>query len=96
MSSSKRPTRFLPTLTEVVLPISGVNSDSDPGQCQEASVARITARVVASVQMALREVAPQIIQEHMLSLEARIQSEIDTAVTTALIQALADDDRTTL
>lgn len=95
MSSSKRPTRFLPTLTEVVLPIDSVNNEADSVQSQDTSVERITARVLASVQLALRDIVPQLIQEHMLSLEARIQNEIDTAVTTALVQALVEDERTT-
>jgi hypothetical protein len=80
VTSHKRPTRFLPTLTEIVMP--DAIPMTDPAGHDVAVVAdpQLVQRISELVQSRLRETIAALIQEQVSLLEPKIQSEMNALV----------------
>lgn len=84
MTSSRPPTRFLPTLTEVVRPGATVVGES---LSQDALVARVLQRVVPLVEARVRAQAEVLVQESLKLLAAQLQQDVQLAVRQTLADA---------
>ena len=99
MSRSKVPPRFVPTLTEVVLPTpaaapvgampaaAGVPS----ADLEEQLVQRVLQRVDLMLERRLRESVGQLILEHTQSLAPRLREEIEHVVRDSVSQAFEQE-----
>ncbi len=99
MSRSKVPPRFVPTLTEVVLPTPAAAPvgalPAAPGvpfaDLEEQLVQRVLQRVDLMLERRLRESVGQLILEHTQSLAPRLREEIEQVVRDSVSQAFAQE-----
>ena len=97
MNSNQPPPRFVPTLTEVVLP--GSQQDAPihiPGpqsleQFEDQMVHRVMQRVALVLERRLREAVGQLILTHTQALGPRLREEIELVVRESVSQAVAQE-----
>ena len=95
------PPRFVPTLTEIVLPESLAGSApaaspapwvTQPAEMESRIVLRVLQRLDLDMDRRLREVVGQLILEHTQSLVPRLREEIEAAVRQSVSQAIAQEN----
>jgi len=98
MSRSKVPPRFVPTLTEVVLPTPAAPVGAMPAapgvpfsDLEEQLVQRVLQRVDLMLERRLRESVGQLILEHTQSLAPRLREEIEHVVRDSVSQAFEQE-----
>ncbi len=88
MPVGKSTPRFLPTLTEVVHPVTSPRvSTLDREQLIES----VLQRVAPLVEAQLTEMLQRLVHEHMESISSQMQSAVSAAVRESVTQALAQD-----
>lgn len=96
MSRSTVPPRFVPTLTEVVLPTPAAPTAAVPVapsvDLEDQMVQRVLQRVDLILERRLRESVGQLILEHTQSLAPRLREEIERVVRQSVSQAFEQED----
>jgi len=99
MSRSTVPPRFVPTLTEVVLPTPAASAGAisaapvaPSGDLEAQMVQRVLQRVDLILERRLRESVGQLILEHTQSLAPRLREEIERVVRQSVSQAFEQED----
>src|SRR5437867_4926212 len=99
MSRSTVPPRFVPTLTEVVLPTPAASAGAisaapvaPSGDPEAQMVQRVLQRVDLILERRLRESVGQLILEHTQSLAPRLREEIERVVRQSVSQAFEQED----
>lgn len=87
MSAAKLPPRFLPTLTEVVHPLTPRVPEFD----SDALVARLLQRVTPVMEEQLMVTLKSLMQEQLELMSSRMHIEVEAAVRKAVEQALAEN-----
>lgn len=87
--ATRNPPRYVPTLTEVVK--GGAPSPLPAALSQEQLVHRIMQRVDVTLERRLREAVAAVVLEHTRALGPALRDEIQSTVTEAVAQALADE-----
>ena len=97
MSNPSVPPRFVPTLTEVVLPdvspdlIVGAVKPTQHADLEAQIVNRVMQRVELVFERRLREAVGQLILMHTQTLSSRLREEIETVVRESVSQAIAQE-----
>lgn len=105
MSSAPTPPRFVPTLTEVVYPVSVTgfpdaiapntastsNPDAPLQQLEDQVLHRVMQRVDLVLERRLREAVSQLILTHTQALGPRLREEIELVVRESVSQAIAQE-----
>ena len=105
MSSAPTPPRFVPTLTEVVYPVSVTgfpdgmapnaastpNPDASLQQLEDQVLHRVMQRVDLVLERRLREAVSQLILTHTQALGPRLREEIEMVVLESVSQAIAQE-----
>lgn len=100
MSRSTKPPRFVPTLTEVVLPTpapaasAGAMPATPVGHSadlEDQMVQRVLRRVDLILERRLREAVGQLILEHTQTLAPRLREEIEQVVRQSVSQAFEQE-----
>ncbi|RYX91541.1 MAG: hypothetical protein EOO28_25220 [Comamonadaceae bacterium] len=96
MSSSPVPPRFVPTLTDVVLPEAAVvhrpaSIVQDTVVFEEQMVHRVMQRIDLVLERRLREAVGQLILAHTQALGPRLREEIELVVRESVSQAVAQE-----
>ncbi|UUZ63726.1 hypothetical protein LP417_31345 [Polaromonas sp. P1-6] len=100
MSRSTKPPRFVPTLTEVVLPMpapaapAGAMSATPvapSADLEDQMVQRVLQRVDLILERRLREAVGQLILEHTQTLAPRLREEIELVVRQSVSQAFEQE-----
>ena len=87
MTNARKPvSRFLPTLTEVVVPV-GPPSGGVP--VQAVLVARVLETLIPVMQEQVRAVMLELVQQHADDAMVRLQMQMEESVRTAVAQAIA-------
>ena len=99
MSNGQAPPRFVPTLTDVVVP--GPSHQQDQfnetsgsvsfSQLEEQMVHRVMQRVDLVLERRLREAVGQLILAHTQALGPRLREEIELVVRESVSQAIAQE-----
>lgn len=87
MTNARKPvSRFLPTLTEVVVPVSpALGGVLD----QEVLIARVLETLIPEMQVQVRAVMLELAQQHADDVTFRLQIQMEESVRSAVAQAIA-------
>ena len=98
MSSSFVPPRFVPTLTDVVHPVSSFSAKPvdevvryDAVALEDQIVHRVMQRVDLVLERRLREAVAQVILSHTQALGPRLREEIELVIRESVSQAVAQE-----
>jgi hypothetical protein len=87
LTNARKPvSRFLPTLTEVVVPVSpALGGVLD----QEVLIARVLETLIPEMQVQVRAVMLELAQQHADDVTFRLQIQMEESVRSAVAQAIA-------
>lgn len=85
----RKPPQFVPTLTEVV--VQGVAAPPADALSQEQLVQRVMQRVELTLDRRLREAIAAVVLEHSRELAPALRERIETVVSSAVSEALAEE-----
>jgi hypothetical protein len=88
---NRTPPRYVPTLTEVVKPMSGSEPPTHVGLSQEQLIARVMQRVDLTLERRLREAIASTVLEQTRSIAPLLRDEIESVVRQTVSQAFADE-----
>lgn len=88
---SRKPPRYVPTLTEVVKTPSATAAPEAPGLTQEQLILRVMQRVDLELERRLREAIAQAVLEQTRELGPLLRDEIESVVRETVAQAFADE-----
>ncbi len=98
MSRSSPPPRFVPTLTEVVVPVQAAAGDgardnpaTDLVRFQEQMVHRVMQRVDLTLERLLRETVGRLVLEHTQALAPSLRDEIEIVVRQSVNEAFEQE-----
>jgi hypothetical protein len=91
MRTTKPTPRFLPTLTEVVHPVSPPEPLSNKNDAEtDALVAKVMQAISPHIENQLRELVSDLVLEQLRELSPRIRHDVEQMVRAAVEGALAD------
>ena len=105
-SAARTPPRYVPTLTEVVYPVTAPTPDrvadattppdevAEPesfGSMQEQMIHRVMQRVDVLVEQRLLDAITTVVQQHTKSLEPLLREEIEYVVRQSVSEAVAEE-----
>lgn len=89
--ASRKPPRYVPTLTEVVGTTAGPAPPAPPAISEHQIIESVMQRVDLALERRLREVIAATIVEQTRSLAPMLREEIEAAVRETVAQAFADE-----
>ena len=89
--SSRRPPRYVPTLTEVVGSPAESKPAAIPGISQDQIIERVMQRIDLTLERRLREAIAATVLEQTRSIAPRLREEIESVVRETVAQAFTDE-----
>ena len=89
--STRKPPRYVPTLTEVVGPLAEPRTGASPGVSQDQIIERVMQRIDLTLERRLREAIAATVLEQTRSIAPLLREEIEAVVRETVSQAFTEE-----